>query len=153
MSKLWDNFWVKWTIPLTFDLCYSLEMLYLGGNLISSIPSEVANLNSLRYLVLCDNRIQSIPPQLNKWGLLLLILLLYVVKTKQWGDFLKCYYLISFLADYTPCSLSVSTITCWPSSLVRSSASSTCRSSVSVEILLLCASSRTWPTTLHHLWS
>jgi len=41
-------------------------MLYLGGNLISSIPPEVANLTSLRYLVLCDNRIQSIPPQLNK---------------------------------------------------------------------------------------
>ncbi|KAL0203157.1 hypothetical protein M9458_001175, partial [Cirrhinus mrigala] len=40
-------------------------MLYLGGNLISSIPPELANLTSLRYLVLCDNRIQSIPPQLS----------------------------------------------------------------------------------------
>ncbi|MBN3281801.1 LRC58 protein, partial [Polyodon spathula] len=41
-----------------------LELLYLGGNSITSIPPELANLPYLSYLVLCDNRIQSIPPQL-----------------------------------------------------------------------------------------
>lgn len=44
----------------------SLELLYLGGNLISAIPPEVANLPYLTYLVLCDNRIQSVPPQLTR---------------------------------------------------------------------------------------
>uniref|UniRef100_A0A8C2QA82 Leucine rich repeat containing 58 n=1 Tax=Cyprinus carpio TaxID=7962 RepID=A0A8C2QA82_CYPCA len=44
----------------------SLELLYLGGNQISSIPAELANLPCLGYLVLCDNRIQSVPPQLNR---------------------------------------------------------------------------------------
>uniref|UniRef100_A0A671M4F4 Leucine-rich repeat-containing protein 58-like n=1 Tax=Sinocyclocheilus anshuiensis TaxID=1608454 RepID=A0A671M4F4_9TELE len=43
-----------------------LELLYLGGNQISSIPAELANLPCLSYLVLCDNRIQSVPPQLNR---------------------------------------------------------------------------------------
>lgn len=43
-----------------------LELLYLGGNLISAIPPEVANLPYLSYLVLCDNRIQSVPPQLTR---------------------------------------------------------------------------------------
>lgn len=45
---------------------FSLELLYLGGNLISAIPAEVANLPYLSYLVLCDNRIQSVPPQLTR---------------------------------------------------------------------------------------
>lgn len=53
-------------LDILFSVMCSLEMLYLGGNLISSIPPEVANLTCLRYLVLCDNRIQSVPPQLNK---------------------------------------------------------------------------------------
>lgn len=44
----------------------SLELLYLGGNLITAIPPEVANLPYLSYLVLCDNRIQSVPPQLTR---------------------------------------------------------------------------------------
>lgn len=44
----------------------SLELLYLGGNLITAIPPELANLPCLNYLVLCDNRIQSIPPQLTR---------------------------------------------------------------------------------------
>ncbi|CAJ0937628.1 unnamed protein product [Ranitomeya imitator] len=42
----------------------SLEFLYLGGNLISYIPPELAHLPHLSCLVLCDNRIQSVPPQL-----------------------------------------------------------------------------------------
>lgn len=49
------------------SLCFdSLELLYLGGNFISAIPAEVANLPNLSYLVLCDNRIQSVPPQLTR---------------------------------------------------------------------------------------
>jgi Leucine-rich repeat (LRR) protein len=47
-------------------LSVSLEMLYLGGNLITSIPPELANLPYLSYLVLCDNRIQGVPPQLTR---------------------------------------------------------------------------------------
>ncbi|KAG9348778.1 hypothetical protein JZ751_029095 [Albula glossodonta] len=50
--------------PLEHAAC--LELLYLGGNLISAIPPELANLPYLSYLVLCDNRIQSVPPQLNR---------------------------------------------------------------------------------------
>ncbi|XP_067896941.1 leucine-rich repeat-containing protein 58 isoform X1 [Heterodontus francisci] len=42
----------------------SLELLYLGGNGIISIPPELANLPYLSYLGLCDNRIQGLPPQL-----------------------------------------------------------------------------------------
>ncbi|XP_053153704.1 probable G-protein coupled receptor 156 isoform X11 [Hemicordylus capensis] len=41
-----------------------LEFLYLGGNFITSILLELANLPSLSYLVLCDNKMQSVPPQL-----------------------------------------------------------------------------------------
>lgn len=51
---------------LTLLFPASLELLYLGGNLISAIPPEVANLPYLSYLVLCDNRIQSVPPQLTR---------------------------------------------------------------------------------------
>uniref|UniRef100_A0A8C4TD77 Leucine rich repeat containing 58 n=1 Tax=Erpetoichthys calabaricus TaxID=27687 RepID=A0A8C4TD77_ERPCA len=50
-------------IPLEIENLTSLELLYLGGNNITSIPPELANLPKLSYLVLCDNRIQSIPPQ------------------------------------------------------------------------------------------
>uniref|UniRef100_H3B2D6 Leucine rich repeat containing 58 n=1 Tax=Latimeria chalumnae TaxID=7897 RepID=H3B2D6_LATCH len=46
------------------DTSFSLELLYLGGNHITSIPPELANLPRLSYLVLCDNRIQGVPPQL-----------------------------------------------------------------------------------------
>lgn len=58
-------------LRLQINTCFllssvSLEMLYLGGNLISAIPPEVANLPYLTYLVLCDNRIQSVPPQLTR---------------------------------------------------------------------------------------
>lgn len=61
----------KKILRLQINTCFllssvSLEMLYLGGNLISAIPSEVANLPYLTYLVLCDNRIQSVPPQLTR---------------------------------------------------------------------------------------
>jgi len=44
----------------------SLELLYLGGNFITAIPPEVANLPWLSYLGLCDNRIQSVPLQLTR---------------------------------------------------------------------------------------
>lgn len=50
---------------LNFCFC-SLECLYLGGNFIKEIPPELANLPSLNYLVLCDNKIQSVPPQLSQ---------------------------------------------------------------------------------------
>lgn len=61
----------KKILRLQINTCFllssvSLEMLYLGGNLISAIPPEVANLPYLTYLVLCDNRIQSVPPQLTR---------------------------------------------------------------------------------------
>lgn len=56
----------KLTPFLLLCLLYSLELLYLGGNLITAIPPEVANLPSLSYLVLCDNRIQGVPPQLTR---------------------------------------------------------------------------------------
>lgn len=50
-----------------FTICFcSLECLYLGGNFIKEIPPELANLPSLNYLVLCDNKIQSVPPQLSQ---------------------------------------------------------------------------------------
>lgn len=50
-----------------FPICpVRLELLYLGGNLISAIPPELAYLPNLSCLVLCDNRIQSIPPQLTR---------------------------------------------------------------------------------------
>lgn len=77
--------------------CYSLEMLYLGGNLISSIPPEVADLTSLRYLVLCDNRIQSIPPQLSKWDLLLLTVCCKV-REVMW-------FFLMVSSDFCPCRL------------------------------------------------
>lgn len=50
----------------SFIFC-SLECLYLGGNFIKEIPPELGNLPSLNYLVLCDNKIQSVPPQLSQW--------------------------------------------------------------------------------------
>lgn len=53
-------------LTLFLSLSVSLELLYLGGNHITAIPPEVANLPYLSYLVLCDNRIQSVPPQLTR---------------------------------------------------------------------------------------
>eukprot|EP00061_Rhincodon_typus_P013230 g39473.t1 len=50
---------------IAMDVIYvDVELLYLGGNGIISIPPELANLPYLSYLGLCDNRIQGLPPQL-----------------------------------------------------------------------------------------
>lgn len=76
--------------PVLHALCWiiwRLEMLYLGGNLISFIPPELANLRCLRYLVLCDNCIQSIPPQLKR--------LLYIL------NYLYACIYMHFLFKYT----------------------------------------------------
>ena len=43
---------------------FSLEILYLGGNVLQSIPSEVGLMQSLVSLVLCDNRLESLPGSL-----------------------------------------------------------------------------------------
>lgn len=43
---------------------FSLEILYLGGNVLQSIPSEVGMMQSLVSLVLCDNRLESLPGSL-----------------------------------------------------------------------------------------
>lgn len=44
----------------------SLHYLYLGGNCLQQVPSELAHLDQLKALVLCDNQIQSIPQQLTR---------------------------------------------------------------------------------------
>ena len=45
-------------------LCDRLEVLYLGGNQLVSIPDEFGYLRSLSMLVLCDNVIESLPRSL-----------------------------------------------------------------------------------------
>ena len=39
--------------------------LYLGGNQLEQVPSELGRLEQLSALVLCDNRLYSLPPQLS----------------------------------------------------------------------------------------
>jgi len=41
-----------------------LEILYLGGNVLQSIPVEVGHMQSLISLVLCDNRLEALPSSL-----------------------------------------------------------------------------------------
>ena len=43
-----------------------LEILYLGGNQLTSVPVELGNLRRLRALNLCDNNIESLPSTLVK---------------------------------------------------------------------------------------
>ena len=43
-----------------------LEILYLGGNQLTSVPSELGSLRKLKALNLCDNKIESLPSSLVK---------------------------------------------------------------------------------------
>lgn len=43
-----------------------LEILYLGGNELTSVPSELGSLRKLKALNLCDNKIESLPSSLVK---------------------------------------------------------------------------------------
>lgn len=43
-----------------------LEILYLGGNQLTSVPTELGNLRKLKALNLCDNKIESLPSSLVK---------------------------------------------------------------------------------------
>ena len=45
---------------------FRLEILYLGGNQLTSVPLELGNLRRLRALNLCDNKIESLPSTLVK---------------------------------------------------------------------------------------
>ena len=52
------------------DNFFSLEILYLGGNVLRCIPSEVGNIQSLVSLVLSDNHLESLPNSLARlWNL------------------------------------------------------------------------------------
>lgn len=67
---------IKWPIRLvmkayTYHLkkyfyIHRLEILYLGGNQLSSVPVELGTLRRLRALNLCDNKIESLPSTLVK---------------------------------------------------------------------------------------
>lgn len=48
----------------------SLHYLYLGGNRLQQVPAELARLDQLRALVLCDNLIHSLPQQLTRLAVL-----------------------------------------------------------------------------------
>ena len=55
------------TLPKRYDhLVNSLELLYLGGNLIQHVPEEVSQLSRLKTLNLSDNRIARLPATLAK---------------------------------------------------------------------------------------
>ena len=43
-----------------------MEILYLGGNQLTSAPNELGSLRRLQALNLCDNKIESLPPTLVK---------------------------------------------------------------------------------------
>lgn len=51
-------------------LCSRLEILYLGGNILTGIPPEMGYLRKLRALNLCNNQLESLPCTLNKLSLL-----------------------------------------------------------------------------------
>lgn len=40
---------------------YSLQILSMGGNLLSEVPEAVGNLSHLQGLILCDNLIENLP--------------------------------------------------------------------------------------------
>lgn len=46
---------------LEFLLIFSLQILSMGGNLLTEVPDTVGNLHQLQALVLCDNLISSLP--------------------------------------------------------------------------------------------
>lgn len=46
---------------LKFLLIFSLQILSMGGNLLTEVPDTVGNLHQLQALVLCDNLISSLP--------------------------------------------------------------------------------------------
>ena len=43
---------------------FRLQVLYLGGNELSSIPGTLGRLRNLQALILCDNKLEHIPPKL-----------------------------------------------------------------------------------------
>lgn len=45
-------------------MCFSLEILYLGGNCLTEIPADIGYLGNLSALSLCDNQLQTLPPTL-----------------------------------------------------------------------------------------
>jgi Leucine-rich repeat (LRR) protein len=54
-------------LPKNYDyLANSLELLYLGGNLIHNVPEEISQLMRLRTLNLSDNRITRLPTKITK---------------------------------------------------------------------------------------
>lgn len=42
-------------------VCFSLQILSMGGNLLSEVPETVGNLSHLQGLILCDNLIENLP--------------------------------------------------------------------------------------------
>ena len=49
-----------------FILYFRLEILYVGGNEITQVSSQMCRLKSLRHLFLCDNKLDCIPPELGQ---------------------------------------------------------------------------------------
>lgn len=45
----------------SMHVCYSLQILSLGGNKLTEVPTGVGDLHMLQALVLCDNHLESLP--------------------------------------------------------------------------------------------